>query len=71
MKDYTYLGNSVKSANMEPAKKAARYGRIYEQLTLLLKKSNNHLARKATIIAVLHHKMEYFFLDRFLHAEQR
>ncbi len=65
MKNLTYLGNPEKSVYMEPQRKAARYGRIYEQLTSLLKKTNNQLARKATIIAVLHHKMEYFFWTGF------
>lgn len=50
---------------MDKKKKAARYGRIYDQLTSLLKKSSNPLARKATVIAVLHHKMEYFFWTGF------
>lgn len=50
---------------MDSKKKAARYGRIYEQLAQLLKKSNNQLAHKATIIAVLHHKLEYFFWTGF------
>ncbi len=50
---------------MDKKKKAARYGRIYDQLAILLKKSNNALACKATIIAVLHHKMESFFWTGF------
>ncbi|HBL74730.1 MAG: histidine kinase [Bacteroidetes bacterium GWF2_42_66] len=50
---------------MDKKKKAARYSRIYDQLTSLLKKSSNPLARKATVIAVLHHKMEYFFWTGF------
>lgn len=50
---------------MDAKKKAARYGRIYEQIEGLLKKSNDQLAHKATIIAVLHHKLEYFFWTGF------
>lgn len=50
---------------MEKKKKAARYSRIYDQVQGLLKKSDNQLAHKATIIAVLHHKMEYFFWTGF------
>ncbi|WP_297090721.1 GAF domain-containing protein [uncultured Draconibacterium sp.] len=46
---------------MEDKKKDGRYGRIYKQLSELVLKSNNTQARMATIIAVLHHKMEYFF----------
>lgn len=50
---------------MEDIKKEGRYGRIYEQLVTLVKKSNNTQARMATIVAVLHHKMEYFFWTGF------
>lgn len=46
---------------MEEHKKEGRYGRIYKQLSELVSKSNNAQARMATIIAVLHHKMDYFF----------
>ena len=50
---------------MEENKKDGRYSRIYEQLATLVKKSNNTQARMATIVAVLHHKMEYFFWTGF------
>lgn len=50
---------------MEDKKKDSRYGRIYTQLNELVRKSNNQSARMATIIAVLHHKMEYFFWTGF------
>ena len=50
---------------MEDIKKDGRYSRIYEQLATLVKKSNNTQARMATIVAVLHHKMEYFFWTGF------
>jgi len=46
---------------MDKTKKEGRYQRIYEQLKDLLTKSRNPEARMATIVAVLHHKMEYFF----------
>ena len=46
---------------MEERKKEGRYGRIYKQLSELVLKSNNAQARMATIIAVLHHKMDYYF----------
>lgn len=46
---------------MEEKKKDGRYGRIYKQLNELVLKSNNAQARMSTIIAVLHHKMDYFF----------
>ncbi|WP_340113837.1 GAF domain-containing protein [Maribellus mangrovi] len=50
---------------MEDTKKDGRYGRIYKQLSELVKKSNNASARMATIIAVLHHKMDYFYWTGF------
>ncbi len=55
---------------MEDIKKDGRYGRIYKQLQYLLVKSNNVQARMATIIAVLHHKMDYFFWTGFYLIEQ-
>ncbi|WP_167609305.1 GAF domain-containing protein [Maribellus sediminis] len=50
---------------MEDSKKDGRYGRLYKQLSELVKKSDNASARMATIIAVLHHKMDYFFWTGF------
>jgi len=50
---------------MEEKKKEGRYSRIFTQLSELVLKSNNTQARMATIIAVLHHKMEYFFWTGF------
>jgi len=50
---------------METLKKQARYQRLYEQLEALIKKSTDADARMATIVAVLHHKMEYFFWTGF------
>ncbi len=50
---------------MDDKKKAGRYQRIHKQLTELVKKSQNTSARMATIIAVLHHKMDYFFWTGF------
>ena len=50
---------------MEPQKKKARYQRIYSQLQDLLAKSDDPDARMATIVAVLHHKMETFFWTGF------
>ena len=45
---------------MESQKKKGRYLRIYHQLQDLLLKSHDFDARMATIVAVLHHKMENF-----------
>ena len=50
---------------MDDKKKEGRYSRIYKQLSDLVLKSNNASARMATIIAVLHHKMESFFWTGF------
>jgi len=50
---------------MDKAKKEGRYQRIYEQLRELLTKTTNPEARMATIAAVLHHKMDYFFWTGF------
>ncbi len=46
---------------MEQNKKEGRYSRIYMQLKELILKSRSVNARMATIIAVLHHKMDTYF----------
>ncbi len=51
---------------MDSKKKAGRYQRLYKQIKELIDKdSNNSLSNMATICAVLHHKMEYFFWTGF------
>lgn len=50
---------------MEDKKKAGRYQRIYDQLDELTKKSQEPIARMATVCAVLHHKMDYYFWTGF------
>ena len=50
---------------MDTKKKEARYQRIYKQLEKLMLTCADEEARKASIIAVLHHKMEYFFWTGF------
>ncbi len=50
---------------MSPNKKEARYQRLYAQIQELLQKSNNPISAMATIVAVLHHKMDYFFWTGF------
>ena len=50
---------------MENSKKEGRYSRIYKQLEELLALTEDPLARMASICAVLHHKMEYFFWTGF------
>jgi len=46
---------------MDESKKAGRYQRIISQLKGLLTKTNDPVARMATIAAVLSHKFDYFF----------
>ena len=50
---------------MDKNKKKGRYERIYKQLEQLVGKSDNPISRMATVVAVLHHKMEYFFWTGF------
>ena len=50
---------------MENKKKEGRYSRIYMQLEALLPKTEDPLARMATICAVLHHKMDQYFWTGF------
>ena len=50
---------------METFKKQARYQRLYDQLKSLMVESSDPDARMATIVAILHHKMEYFFWTGF------
>ena len=50
---------------MDPLKKKERYARILEQLGGLLLKTTDPDARMATIVALLHHKMDYFFWTGF------
>lgn len=50
---------------METARKNARYGRLFTQLQELLSKTPDPDARMATITAVLHNKMEYFYWTGF------
>jgi len=46
-------------------KKEGRYARIHVQLEALLVKTDDPLARMASICAVLHHKMDYYFWTGF------
>jgi len=50
---------------MDERKKAGRYQRIIDQLGELLEKSDDPVARMATICAVLHHKMDHYFWTGF------
>lgn len=58
------LYNDILSKNvniMDLKRKQGRYSRIYDQLKTLLEKPGNDLSKMATVAAVLHHKMEYYF----------
>ena len=46
-------------------KKRRRYSRIKEQLAGLLTRTDDRLARMATVAAILHHKMDGFFWTGF------
>ncbi|HEY4788976.1 MAG TPA: GAF domain-containing protein [Bacteroidales bacterium] len=50
---------------MENTKKEGRYNRIYNQLEELTQKCDNPISQMATVVAVLHHKVEYFFWTGF------
>jgi L-methionine (R)-S-oxide reductase len=50
---------------MDDTKKEGRYSRIYKQLKDLLVLTEDPLARMASVCAVLHHKMDYFFWTGF------
>ena len=45
--------------------KEARYRRLYEQLVALMQKTTDPGARMATIVAVIHYKMDCFFWTGF------
>lgn len=50
---------------MDKDKKIGRYRRIYSQIESYMKKCENPISRMATISAVLHNKMDYFFWTGF------
>lgn len=50
---------------MNAEKKKALYQRIDKQLEELFSKTTDTLARMSTIIAILHHKFDYFFWTGF------
>ena len=50
---------------MDSNKKEKRYIRIITQIEELIKKTSDPLARMSTIIAILHHKFNYFFWTGF------
>lgn len=50
---------------MDNNRKEARYKRIYSQIAELIRPVKNPTSRMATIAALLHHKLEYFFWTGF------
>ncbi len=50
---------------MDLKRKENRYKRIITQITELIPKTTDPLARMSTITAVLHHKFDYFFWTGF------
>ncbi|MBD3414324.1 MAG: GAF domain-containing protein [Candidatus Aminicenantes bacterium] len=46
-------------------KLSQRYQRIYDQIQVLLKDTEDKIAKMATVSAVLHHKMPHFFWTGF------
>jgi GAF domain-containing protein len=50
---------------MKDSQKSGRYRRIYKQLEELLNDQPGAVASMATIVAVMHHKMDYFFWTGF------
>lgn len=50
---------------MDNKKKQGRYDRIFKQLESLLIATEDKTAKMATIAAILHHKMDYFFWTGF------
>ncbi len=50
---------------MDDKKKEGRYSRIYKQLKDLLVLTDDPVARMASVCAVLHHKMDYYFWTGF------
>jgi L-methionine (R)-S-oxide reductase len=50
---------------LEPKTLDKRYERIFNQLEELLRRTDNRIARMATIIAILHHKLPHYFWTGF------
>jgi GAF domain-containing protein len=55
---------------MDKEKKHNRYERLYKQIADLLEGKDYPVARMATVVAVLHHKMDYFFWTGFYLLEK-
>jgi L-methionine (R)-S-oxide reductase len=60
-----FLENTGQRSFMEEKKKEGRYLRIMDQLDELTRKTDDPIARMASICAVLHHKMDHYFWTGF------
>lgn len=60
---FVYLG--TETIKMDNNKKEAWYKRIYAQIAELTHPIDNPIAKMSTIIALLHHKLDYFFWTGF------
>ncbi len=57
---------------MDTSKKEGRYQRIYNQIKELTRPVESPISRMATISALLHHKIDYFFWTGFyLHYDDK
>lgn len=50
---------------MNQNKKQSRYQRLFTQIKDQISKCNDPISRMATIVAILHHKMDYYFWTGF------
>lgn len=55
---------------MKADQKRGRYDRVYLQLKELVSRPGNTLSKLATVVAVLHHKFDYFFWTGFYLLDQ-
>ena len=56
---------TVDGGCMDKKRKAERYKRVITQIEELIFKTKDPLARMSTIVAILHHKFDYFFWTGF------
>ncbi len=56
---------------MDNVKMAGRYERVYKQLTELLAPHDNPVSAMTTIVAVLHHKFDYYFWTGFYLLDEK
>jgi len=59
--NHSFFNEKFYFCPMDKKKKEARYQRLFLQIAKLMPSCKNESSRRATIIAVLHHKMDYYF----------